>query len=75
VMKSPTISPTGLIPKARLLTGSGRSIVTKALLPLWADANGANKAAVIKIMAKIANGKVLVFFIFLLPCAGPTRRG
>jgi len=42
-------------------------MVTKPLLTLWADANGANRAAVIKVMAKIAKGKVLVFFIFLLP--------
>jgi len=49
-------------------------MVTKSLSPSWADANGANKAAVIEIMAKIAKGNVLVILIFALPCAGPGRR-
>ena len=73
VIKSPTISPAGLIPKARVSIEPGGSMVTKAILPLWADANGADKAVVIKVMAKIDNGKVQVLFIFLLPCAGPCR--
>jgi hypothetical protein len=53
----------------------GGSMVTKALSPLWADANGVNKAAVIKVRAKTAKGKVHAFFIFfLLLCVGPGRR-
>src|SRR5687767_15781205 len=77
-MKRPTISLAGLIPKDRVSIEPGRSMVRKALLPLWADANGVSKDAVIKVMAKIAKSKVDVLFIFVtpffLPCAGQSAR-
>src|SRR5688500_20121825 len=77
-MKRPTISLAGLIRKDRVSIGPGRSMVRKALLPLWADANGVSKDAVIKVMAKIAKSKVDVLFIFVtpffLPFAGPSAR-
>ncbi|HET6647358.1 MAG TPA: hypothetical protein VFH01_08530 [Pyrinomonadaceae bacterium] len=46
-MKSPIISPVRLIPKARVSIEPGGSMVTKAPLLLWANANGANRAALI----------------------------